>query len=118
MLFRLFEQGGQFFMTPILILFILTAVLFVKELIQKNNRDKTITLLKSLSAFVLVWGLCGQVIGLIEGFDGMEGIKGSVAPSILYGGLKFTFLPTLFGMVTFLFARVYIIVLQWMPIKG
>lgn len=105
-------------MTPILILFILTAILFVKELIQKNNREKTITLLKSFSAFVLVWGLVGQVVGLIEGFDSMEGIEGNVAPAILYGGLKFTFLPTLFGMVTFLFTRVYIIVLQWMPVKA
>ncbi len=104
-------------MTPILILFILCVVLFVKELMKKNNREKTIELLKSLSAFVLIWGLCGQVIGLIEGFDSMEGIEGSVAPSILYGGLKFTFHPTLFGMITFLFTRIYIIVLQWIPAK-
>ncbi|MEM7086790.1 MAG: MotA/TolQ/ExbB proton channel family protein [Bacteroidota bacterium] len=118
MLFKLFEQGGPFFMTPILILFILTVVLFVKELIQKNNRERTITILKSLSAFVFVWGLCGQVIGLIEGFDSMEGIEGSVSPAILYGGLKFTFLPTLFGMVTFLFTRAYITVLQWKLVKA
>ncbi|MBL4664210.1 MAG: MotA/TolQ/ExbB proton channel family protein [Flavobacteriaceae bacterium] len=117
MLFKLFEQGGTVFMTPILILFILCAVLFVRELIQKNNKIKTITLLKSLSVFVLVWGACGQVIGLIEAFDSMEGIKGSVSSSILYGGLKFTFLSTLFGMITFLFARVYIVILQWKEVK-
>ena len=113
MLVKLFNQGGPFFMSPILFLLILMILLFVKELIQKKNRKKTINLLGSLSLFVIVWGACGQVIGLVEAFDTMEDIEGGISPRILYGGLKFTFLPMLFGIVTFLVARACIIVLQW-----
>jgi len=117
MLFKLLEQGGPIFMAPILLIFILCTVMFVRELLQKNNKEKTSKLLISISVFVLVWGLCGQILGLIEGFDALGDVQGSVAPAMLYGGLKFTFLPTLFGMVAFLFARLYVIVLQWLPSK-
>ncbi len=109
---HLLEQGGPFFMYPIVLIFIILVVLFVKELISKTTSQKTITLMGSISLFVLAWGTLGQVIGLIDAFDAIEGVEG-VSINILAGGLKFTFLPVVFSLFTFLIARVGIIILQW-----
>ena len=68
--------------------------------------------MSSIGLFVLAWGVLGQVLGLIEAFDTIEGIEG-VSINVLAGGLKFTFLPVLFGLITFLASRLGIIILQW-----
>jgi hypothetical protein len=109
---HLLDQGGPFFMYPIVLIFIILVVLFVKELISKAVSQKTIALMGSISLFVLAWGALGQVMGLIEAFDTIEGIEG-VSINILAGGLKFTFLPVLFSLFAFLIARAGIIILQW-----
>lgn len=107
---RLLQDGGLFFMLPILFIFIAIVVLFVKELISKKNRAKTISLIASLSLFVAVWGILGQSIGLISAFDAVEA-GNDLTMSILACGLKISFLPTVFGLFTFLVGRLAIIVL-------
>ena len=109
---HLLDEGGAFFMYPIVFIFIILVVLFVKELISKSTSNKTIALMSSISLFVLAWGALGQVMGLIEAFDTIEGVDG-VSINVLAGGLKFTFLPVLFSLFTFLIARGCIIFLQW-----
>ena len=109
---HLLNQGGAFFMYPIVFIFIILIVLFVKELVSKSASKKSISLMSSISLFVLAWGALGQVIGLIEAFDAIEGAEG-VSINILAHGLKFTFLPVVFSLFTFLVARVCIIFLQW-----
>ena len=109
---HLLNEGGAFFMYPIVFIFIILIVLFVKELVSKRASKKTISLMSSISLFVLAWGALGQVIGLIEAFDAIEGAEG-VSINILAHGLKFTFLPVVFSLFTFLVARVCIIFLQW-----
>jgi hypothetical protein len=109
---HLLDEGGAFFMYPIVLIFIILVVLFVKGLISKSASKKTISLMSSISLFVLAWGAMGQVMGLIEAFDTIEGVEG-VSINILAHGLKFTFLPVLFSLFTFLIARGCIIFLQW-----
>ena len=111
-LFQMIQNGGLFFMLPIVATFILLVVLFVMALTRKNDPKRTITLLSSISLFILIWGIFGQVIGLISAFDAIEA-AGEVSPAILAGGLKISFLPTTFGMFTFLIGRLAIIILQW-----
>jgi len=106
----LLQDGGLFFMLPILFLFITIVVLFVRGLMTKKNRAKTISLIASLSLFVAVWGILGQSIGLISAFDSIEG-GNDVTMGILAGGLKISFLPTAFGLFTFLVGRLAIIIL-------
>jgi hypothetical protein len=99
-------------MYPIVLIFIILVVLFVKGLVSKNTSKKTISLMSSISLFVLAWGALGQAMGLIEAFDTIEGVEG-VSINILAHGLKFTFLPVLFSLFAFLIARGCIIFLQW-----
>ena len=109
---HLLNQGGAFFMYPIVFIFITLIVLFVKEVVSESASKKTISLMSSISLFVLAWGALGQVMGLIEAFDAIEGVDG-VTINFLAHGLKFTFLPVLFSLFTFLVARGCIIFLQW-----
>lgn len=108
----LLHEGGVFFMYPIVLIFIILVVLFVKGLVSKNTSKKTISLMSSISLFVLAWGALGQAMGLIEAFDTIEGVEG-VSINVLAHGLKFTFSPVVFSLFTFLIARCCIIFLQW-----
>ena len=69
-----------------------------------------IRLMSSISLFVLVWGFLGQAIELISAFDAIQSI-GNISSEVLAGGLKVSFLPVVFGMFTFLIARIGIIIL-------
>lgn len=109
---NIISEGGLFFMVPLLLLLILIIILFVKELMTKNNHAKTLALISSLSLFAVAWGFLGQTLGLIEGFDTIEGME-DVSIQILAGGLKRSFLPSMFGLIIFLVGRLGMIVLKW-----
>ncbi|OAB78572.1 MotA/TolQ/ExbB proton channel family protein [Cochleicola gelatinilyticus] len=110
-MFNRLQEGGPIFMYPILFLFIVLVVLFVRALMVSKVRVEMITLLSSVGLLALVWGVLGQVLGLINAFDAVEG-HNEVTITILAEALKLTFLPVLFGLVTFLFARIGILILQ------
>jgi len=112
-LFDRIIEGGPLFTFPIVVLFIIIVVLFIMALLKKDkDREKTISLMSSLGLFTLVWGVLGQVIGLIMAFDSIQG-SGAISMEVLAGGLKVSFLPTLLGLVVFLDARLGIIILTW-----
>lgn len=112
---RIYE-GGPFFMVPIVFILIAILLLIVLGIIKKEKSSKMISLISSLSLFVLVWGFLGQAIGLISAFDAIQSL-GSISTDILAGGLKITFLPVVFGMFTFLIGRVGIIILTLLDKK-
>ena len=104
-------EGGPFFMFPILFLLILILVLIVKGFIDKNrNNSKIISLISSVGLFTLVWGILGQTFGLIQAFDAIQEAR-DISLEILSGGLKVSLLTTVFGLFTFLVARLGIIIL-------
>ena len=105
------NEGGPLFMYTTLTLLIVIIALLIRGYVKPATRKKTITLVSSVSLFVLVWGFLGQMIGLIGAFDAIEA-AGDVAPSVLAGGLKIAILSPLFGMVVFLIARLGIISLN------
>ena len=107
---RLNEGGPLFMYTTLFILFVIIALL-IRGFIKPNTRPKTITLVSSISLFVLVWGFLGQMLGLISAFDAVQ-VAGDVSPAALAGGLKVAILSPLFGMVVFLIARIGIIILN------
>lgn len=107
------NEGGAFFMYPLLFIFILVLVLIVKSFLQKGNTQNTIRLISSITLFGVVWGFTGQIIGLIAAFDTIEDV-GDISPAILAGGLKISFLAPLFGLCIFLIGRLAIIILTWM----
>lgn len=107
---RLNEGGPVFMYTTLTLLFVIIALL-LRGFIKPTTRKKTITLVSSVSLFVLVWGFLGQMLGLIGAFDAIEA-AGDISPSVLAGGLKIAILSPLFGMFVFLIARIGIIILN------
>jgi len=113
MLLDRIQEGGPFFMWPIVIVLIIIVALFVRQMITKADKAHTITLLSNISLFILSWGFLGSVIGLIQAFDAIEGL-GEVSQGMMAGGLKIAFLTTVFGLVTFIFGRLFILILNLM----
>ena len=111
-LLSLLSDGGPVFMYPILFLLISIIVFIARAFISKADRKKSISLIASIGLFTLAWGVTGQILGLIAAFDVIEANDG-VSMAILAGGLKISFLPTLFGLITFMVARLGIIGLTW-----
>lgn len=109
--FQRLNEGGPLFMYTTFFLLIIIITLLIRSFIKPTSRDKTITLVSSISLFALVWGFLGQMIGLIVAFDSIEAV-GDISPVVLAGGLKISILSPLFGMVVFLIARIGIIILN------
>ena len=105
------NEGGPLFMYTTLTLLIVIIALLIRGVVKPTTRNKTITLVSSISLFVLVWGFLGQMIGLITAFDAIEA-AGDISPSMVAGGLKVAILSPLFGMVVFLIARIGIIIIN------
>jgi len=63
--------------------------------------------------FAIAIGFLGQTFGLIMAFDTIQAM-GDLSPQMVAGGLKLTLLSSLFGVVSFLIARLEIIILVWM----
>jgi hypothetical protein len=99
---HLLSDGGYQFMVPLLLLLIAVLFLFFRGL--KNNSEKNLNLLKSVSLFALVFGFLGFTIGLITALDTIANVS-DIAPEIIAGGFKIGILPPTFGMVVFLVGR-------------
>jgi|TARA_B100000809_G_scaffold107967_1_gene106459 hypothetical protein len=106
------NQGGALFMYTTLLILLTCIALIVKEFVKKEESTKTVTLIKSLSLFSLVWGFLGLLIGLMSAFGAIS-VQGAVTAEVLAGGLKIGLHSPIFGMVTFLIARIGIILLQF-----
>jgi hypothetical protein len=105
----LLQEGGPVFMYPLLALLV-TIIVIIGKGFGKENKSKTIKLLNAVSLFALFYGLMGQVLGLMQVFDYIQSFSPKVInPEIMAGGLKITFLSTLFGIFIFLVARVGIL---------
>jgi hypothetical protein len=112
--FSLLSDGGPVFMYPTFLILLVIIVLIVKGILNRNgDNTKTMSLIGSFGLFTVAWGFAGQIIGLISAFDAIQAV-GDISPSIMAGGLKISLLAPLFGLITFLFARVGIIILTWM----
>lgn len=109
---KIISEGGYFFMIPLVLFLLGTFALIIRYFVKKSNRTKTINLLQSLGLLALVWGILGQVLGLIEALDTIEFIDG-VSINVVAGGLKRTFLPTFLGAIVFVIGRLGILVMQW-----
>lgn len=110
MYLSILNDGGPLFMYPLLMLLILVIILIVMGFIKKQSFTKNLKLISSVSLFALVWGILGQAIGLITGFDVISQSAG-ISPQTLAAGLRISALSSAFGMVIFLIGRLGIIIL-------
>ncbi|MCK8524040.1 MotA/TolQ/ExbB proton channel family protein [Aquimarina sp. D1M17] len=113
---HLLHDGGLFFMVPILMTLLLILFLIVRNVLvffkEKRFSTKYIKLINSLGLLILVWGILGQLIGLIEALDRIDMI-GDISTNMLAGGLKVSALPTLFGSFVFVVSRAATTIFIW-----
>lgn len=108
--FNRLNEGGPFFMYPILLMLVICIVLITKSFIKGDLNGKLDSFIKHISLFALVWGFLGLMIGLITAFDSISS-TGGISTSAFASGLKIGLLSPTFGAFTFLVARFGIIVL-------
>ena len=108
--FNFLNDGGPTFMYPTLLMLLICIVLIVKVFLKGDSDGKTISLIKHISLFALVWGFLGFFVGLIDAFDAISRAT-DINQRVLAGGLKIGLLSPSFGIITFLVARLGIIAL-------
>ncbi|WP_299551130.1 MotA/TolQ/ExbB proton channel family protein [Seonamhaeicola sp.] len=112
---RRFNEGGPFFMSLILICFLLSLFFLIWGFLNLRKdalkSKKMLSLTADSSLLGLVLGFLGSVIGLITAFDSVEAM-GNPDPAIFAGGLKVSLLTATFGLFTFVISRIGILVLR------
>ena len=106
-----FIDGGPIFTVTIFILLLVITGLFIWSMAQKEFGKKRRTIIANFGWVALAWGYLGRTFGLIMAFDNIAA-AGEITPVHMAGGLKMALLGPLFGLVTFVFARIFILVLQ------
>ncbi|QIA07626.1 MotA/TolQ/ExbB proton channel family protein [Draconibacterium halophilum] len=104
------NDGGPAFTYIIMLAFLVLIGLFVRGIIIKGDKYKTIELMKSISWFAVAWGFLGRTFGLISIFDKVQAM-GDVAPSVFADGLKIALVAPLCGILVFALTRLGIVVL-------
>ncbi|NJN25080.1 MAG: MotA/TolQ/ExbB proton channel family protein [Cyclobacteriaceae bacterium] len=103
-------MGGIEFMS-VLSLSLITIVAISVLNITRLSRGKyfpdsqflVINDIKAIGIFAIIWGIFGQSIGLFSALQAIEA-AGDISPAMVYGGLKVSFITTLYGMFIFLLA--------------
>lgn len=109
-----FYSGGIYFMLPALLILIVIIILVVKSFLNiKNDNSKNISLISSLGIFAFIWGLFGQILGLMQILDYIQQVGVTPVPTVLAGGIKVTMITTAFGSIIFLISRLAIIAFTW-----
>ncbi|PKV52072.1 MotA/TolQ/ExbB proton channel family protein [Aquimarina sp. MAR_2010_214] len=113
---HLLKDGGFFFMLPILMMFFVVLSLVIKNVIvfrkEKILSKKHIQLINSIGLLTLVWGVLGQLLGLVGALDNID-MFGEPSIEILATGLKMSTLPTIFGCFVFVVSRGATIIFTW-----
>ena len=78
---------------------LLTLVSFIIGMLQK--KEAYVKIGKEIGLFALIWGVFGQVIGLIDAFHAIES-AGQVSQGLLAGGLRVSSYTTAYGLFIFL----------------
>ena len=104
-------------MSLILICLILTVFFLVKAFsaVSKNvpQSNKMMRLAADTGLLGLVIGFLGSIIGMITAFDAIDAID-NISSGMMAGGLKVSFLTTLFGTLSFIISRIGLLILKAM----
>ena len=94
-MFKLFVEGGPWFMAILTIL--LVAIFFAAW--------KAPRWVKEIGSFALVFGFFSLLLGLRQMFDFLRGAE-NVAPNVIYGGLWVAMSPVLYGIIIYMVSLV------------
>jgi hypothetical protein len=103
-------MGGALFMTVLsicLTVIIVTTILNSIRIVNGNYKPGkqflTIQDIKAIGIFAIIWGIFGQSIGLFSALQAIEAAA-DISPAMIFGGLKVSFITTLYGIFIFLVA--------------
>jgi len=110
-----FSEGGPIMMSLITICLIISIVFLIRGFSSlKSNVNlskKMVKLAADSSLLGLVLGFLASIIGLITAFDSVQAM-GDPDPAVFAGGLKVSLLTAGFGLLTFIIARIGILLLK------
>jgi len=100
----------------LILICLLMSIFFTVKSILKIKTDKEVSkkILKHISdsgTLGLALGVMGAFLGLISAFDVLEA-SGAAEPAIIAGGVKVALLSPLFGLLTFSFSKLAILILR------
>jgi hypothetical protein len=103
----LLRDGGLFFTGPIAFAAFLVLGLTVKKSIDlfgpaphtPAELERGLPAILALGIGAFVFGVLGQVLGLMQAFNAIEAV-GDISPALLAGGLKVSMIPTMLGLCT------------------
>lgn len=103
---ELFFLGSKLFMgiqTIAAVIMIVLSVIGAKTVLANQINQVTyrkIRLIKEVGLFALIIGLLASAIDLMGAFQAIE-MASSVSPSVLAGGLKITFISSVYGLMIY-----------------
>lgn len=108
---ELFHRGEPLFMSVLtLLLFALVAMSMVIGIFISrgkaadfNQIPQYLSYFKSIGLFALVFGLFTQLLGLYGAFTAIKE-WGSISSTVLFMGLRTSSIPSLYGLLIFLFS--------------
>lgn len=107
---RYLIEGGIWFMGTLSVLFLVILTLSVMAgilaitptAVHLEKTEKLSAYIKSLALFTLVFGIFGQILGLVDIFDYLGNQNSEIAPAILAKGIKITCWSTIYGIIIYL----------------
>ncbi|WP_323757770.1 MotA/TolQ/ExbB proton channel family protein [Roseivirga sp.] len=103
---ELFFLGSKLFMgiqTIVAVIMIVLSVFSTKNVLANQvneNSQRKISLIKEVGLFALIIGILASALDLTSAFQAIEA-AGDIHPGVLAGGLKLTFIPTIYGLMIY-----------------
>lgn len=95
-MFRFFVNGGVGFMSVLTVL--LVAIFFAAW--------KAPRWVKEIGSFALVFGFLGMILSILQLLGGLQTAGDDLPAAVIYGGLKVTLIPVIYGAVIYLVSLV------------
>ncbi len=99
--------------TIIIVVTILNIIRILRGKYESKKQILNIGDIRAIGIFAITWGFFGQSIGLFSALQALEAAA-DISPKMIYGGIKVSFITTLYGMFIFLVSRlITIIISNW-----
>ena len=85
-----------------IVVIVLTIMLLVKVAVKKEADTKKLRdVILFLGSFAFLWGMLGQVLGMIQAMGAIERAR-DISPAIIAGGFKISLLAPVYGFTLFI----------------
>ena len=97
--------------TIIIAVTILNIIRILREKYETKKQVLNIGDIRAIGTFAIIWGIFGQSIGLFSALQALEAAA-DISPQMIYGGIKVSFITTLYGTFIFLVSRLIAIIMS------